>query len=221
MRFKCEIDNMRTLKTGMKITLFIDDEQTDYVMRDINNFRKKPLIVEMLIDDEKQAKKLQQITPEQRKKIYAILRDMEAYTGENIEALKENTKAYFIQKTQWEDFSLSDCSRELAADYIEYLINLCFEMGIPLSENPTEAFDEVDRYLLMCLQKQICCVCGQPGEIHHWDALGLGRDRTTYDDSKHRKICLCRKHHSEAHTIGNKAFEEKYHVYGIVWWERR
>lgn len=217
MKFKCEIDNIRTLKTGMKITLFVDDEQTDVVMRDINNFRKKPLIVEMLIDAEEQTKRLQQISPEQRKKIYAILRDMEAYTGENIEALKETTKADFIQKTQWEDFSLSDCSRELAAEYIEYLINLCFEMGIPLSENPADAFDEVDRYLIMCLRKQICCVCNQPGEIHHVDSIGIGRDRTKVDDSKNRKICLCRRHHSEAHQIGMKAFQEKYHVYGIVW----
>nr|WP_276576409.1 putative HNHc nuclease [Caldicoprobacter algeriensis] len=176
-----------------------------------------PLIAELVIDNEEQARRLQQISPEQRKKIYAILRDMEAYTGESVENLKEQTKQEFIQNSQWEDFSLSDCSRELAADYIEYLINLCFEMGIPLSENPADGFDDVDRYLIMCLQKRICCVCGMPGEIHHVDSIGIGRDRTKIDDSKHRKICLCRKHHTEAHTIGMKAFEEKYHVYGIIW----
>ncbi|MCM8900598.1 hypothetical protein KVG29_05065 [Caldicoprobacter algeriensis] len=201
----------------MKLTLELDKKQAKEVLRHIDNFMDMPLIAELVIDNEEQARRLQQISPEQRKKIYAILRDMEAYTGESVENLKEQTKQEFIQNSQWEDFSLSDCSRELAADYIEYLINLCFEMGIPLSENPADGFDDVDRYLIMCLQKRICCVCGMPGEIHHVDSIGIGRDRTKIDDSKHRKICLCRKHHTEAHTIGMKAFEEKYHVYGIIW----
>ncbi|WP_252227122.1 putative HNHc nuclease [Caldicoprobacter algeriensis] len=217
MRFKCRIDTYRGLKKSMKLTLELDKKQAKEVLRHIDNFMDMPLIAELVIDNEEQARRLQQISPEQRKKIYAILRDMEAYTGESVENLKEQTKQEFIQNSQWEDFSLSDCSRELAADYIEYLINLCFEMGIPLSENPADGFDDVDRYLIMCLQKRICCVCGMPGEIHHVDSIGIGRDRTKIDDSKHRKICLCRKHHTEAHTIGMKAFEEKYHVYGIIW----
>ena len=32
-----------------------------------------------------------------------------------------------------------------------------------------------------------------------------------------RKICLGRMHHTEAHTIGINAFEDKYHVYGVLW----
>lgn len=129
VRFRCEIDNIRTLKKGMKLTLAIGDKETPKVMKDMYNFMDKPITVEILVDEHEQRKRLKQITPEQRKKIYTILRDMEAYTGENIENLRDSTKADFIRK--WEDFSLSDCSKELAADYIEYLIQLCFEMGVP------------------------------------------------------------------------------------------
>lgn len=217
MKFKCEIDNIRTLKTGMKLTLAVDDEQTRELMKYIYNFMDKPITMEFIIDGEKQLERLKQITPEQRKKIYAILRDMEAYIGESVENLKEKTKASFIQTTEWEGFSLSDCNKELAADYIDYLINLCFEMGIPLSENPIEGIDDIEKYLRMCLKYKKCAICGQPGEIHHWDAIGMGRDRTKTDDCKLRKICLCRSHHTEAHTIGRETFKEKYHVYGIVW----
>lgn len=36
------------------------------------------------------------------------------------------------------------------------------------------------------------------------------------DDSNSRKICLCRTHHTIAHQRGMRAFEQMYHVYGIV-----
>lgn len=219
MKFKCEIDNVKTLKKGMKITLAIDDKQTIDVMKNIYNFMDKPITVELLVDEIEQKERLKQITPEQRKKIYAILRDIEAYTGENIESLKEDTKASFVKATEYEDFSLSDCSKELAADYLEYLIRLAFELGVPLSENPAEGLENIENYLKMCLDKRKCCVCGADGEVHHVDMIGMGRDRAKVDDSQYRKMCLCRKHHTECHTIGPKAFEEKYHVYGVVWEE--
>lgn len=217
MKFKCEIDNIKTLKKGMKITLTIDNKQTIEVMKHIYNFMDKPIIVELLIDEKEQKERLKQITPEQRKKIYAILRDIEAYTGENVESLKEDTKASFIRATGYEDFSLSNCSKELAAAYIEYLIRLAFELGVPLSENPIECIEDIENYLKLCLEKKKCCVCGADGEVHHVDAIGMGRDRTKVDDSQNRKMCLCRKHHSEYHTIGAEEFEKKYHVFGVVW----
>lgn len=217
MKFNCEIDNVKTLKKGMKITLAIDDKQTIEVMKNIYNFMDKPIMVELSIDEKKQIERLRQITSEQRKKIYAILRDIEAYTGENIENLKEDTKASFIRATEHEDFSLSDCSKELAADYIEYLIRLAFELGVHLKENPIEGLENIENYLKMCLEQKKCCVCGTNGEVHHVDTIGMGRDRTKVDDSQNRKMCLCRKHHSEYHTIGAEEFEKKYHVFGVVW----
>ncbi len=217
MKFRCEIDNIKTLKKGMKITLAIDDKQTIEVMKHIYNFMDKPIIVELLIDEKEQKERLKQITPEQRKKIYAILRDMEAYIGENIEKIKADTKASFIRATEYEDFSLSDCSKELAAKYIENLIRLAFELGVPLSENPSDGLDDIENYLKLCLEKKKCCVCGADGEVHHVDTIGMGRDRTKVDDSEYRKMCLCREHHTEYHTIGPEEFEKKYHVYGVIW----
>jgi len=221
VKFQCEIDNIKTIKKGMKITLAIDSKQTIDVMKNIYNFMDKPITVELLIDEQEQKERLKQITPEQRKRIYAILRDIESYTGENIDSLKESTKASFLQATEYEDFSLSNCSKEIASDYIEYLIRLAFEIGVPLSESPVDTLDDIETYLKMCIEQKKCCVCGRPGEIHHVDAIGMGRDRTKVDDSNHRKMCLCRKHHTEYHTIGGKAFEDKYHVHGIIFDERK
>lgn len=218
MKFNCEIDNIKTLKKGMKITLTIDNKQTIEVMKHIYNFMDKPITVELLIDTKEQKERLKQITPEQRKKIYAILRDIEAYTGENIENLKEDTKVSFIRATEYEEFSLSNCSKELAADYIEYLIRLAFEIGVPLSENPIEGMDNIENYLKLCLDHKRCCVCGKPGEIHHCTGsrIGMGRNRDKISNKGEKVISLCRTHHSEIHTMPEEEFFEKYHVHGVV-----
>jgi|SRR5690606_9345893 len=201
----------------MKLTLSLDDEQTREIMKHIYNFMDKPITIELLIDDEEQAIRLQQITPEQRKKIYALFRDISNYTGNSTENEKENMKTLFIQETHYEPFSLSNCDWKLASDFIEWLINFCFENGIPLTEHPLRTLDDIEKYVRICLKNKICTICGKPGEIHHWDAIGQGRNRTRIDDSRLRKICLCREHHREAHTIGVNAFEDKYHVYGVIW----
>lgn len=217
MNVNCEIDNIKTLKKGMKITLAINEKETPKVMKGIYNFMDKPVIVDFLINTDKTRQLMKQISPEQRKKIYAILRDMESYTGDSQDNLKQWLKSSFIKVTEYEDFSLSNCSKDLAADFIEYLIRICFKMGVPLQDNPIDGFDNVDRYLSICLEEHKCCICGKPGEMHHWDAIGMGRDRNTYDDSENRKIELCREHHEEVHKIGAEEFQNKYHVYGIIW----
>lgn len=45
----------------------------------------------------------------------------------------------------------------------------------------------------------------------------MGNDRRTYDDRLNRKMCLCRVHHTIAHQKGVVDFQEKYHVYGIIY----
>ena len=221
MRFKCEIEKITTLKKGAKLILAIPDEQTITVLKNIYNFINKPVEVEILVDEERQKERLLQISENQRKKIYALIRDIANYIGDSVDNTKENLKIEFVQQTEYEMFSLSNCSSELAGEFIDFLINFAFENGVPMSEHPSKWADDIERYLAACLRHRICCVCGQPGEVHHVDAIGIGRDRAKVDDSRNRKICLCREHHTEAHQIGINAFEDKYHVYGIVWWERR
>jgi hypothetical protein len=214
--FNCEIDNLRTLKRGSKLTLTLDEKNTKILLSSIVNFTDKPLQVNLGIDAAEQLERLKQISQEQRRKIYAIYKDIEDYTGQGHESVKEETKLGFIQVTKYDYFSLSNCSKELATDYIEYLLMLCFRMGVPLSENPADGLDDIERYIRLTIKNEVCALCGKPGEVHHWDAIGMGRDRKKYDDSEHRKICLCRGHHSEAETIGRDTFADKYHVYGVL-----
>lgn len=157
------------------------------------------------------------ITALQRKKAYATIADIAMYTGYLPEELKEWLKYYHIMQTGCKYFSLSDCTVDTAREYINTIMDYALMMGVPLTEPGIERTDDIGRYLYSCLKNRRCAVCGRDGETHHVDAIGMGNDRRRVDDSRHRKICLCRTHHTEAHTIGMDAFNKKYKVYGIVY----
>lgn len=156
------------------------------------------------------------ISIDQRKKAYATIRDISDYTGFLPEECKEQMKYVHIIRTGCEYFSLSDCSMDTAREFINTLIEFSLENGIPLSDLGTNRTDDIGKYLYFCIKHKKCCICGKPGEIHHVDAIGMGNDRRKLDDSNHRKMCLCRLHHTIAHQRGMDAFEQMYKVYGIV-----
>ena len=200
MKFKCEVDNVRTLKKGMKITLAIDEDDTKEVMKNIYNFMDKSVSVDLLVDEEKELEKMNWITGKQRKKIFALIKDIANHIVEDKESVREQVTDSFLRATEYEEFSLSNCSKQVAKDFIDYLITLSFEIGAPLSDNPIEGLEDIESYLQICIDKKKCCVCGLDGEIHHVDTIGMGRDRTKVDDSKNKKMCLCREHHTEYHN---------------------
>lgn len=171
---------------------------------------KKAKYAEIRIDDGRY------ITSLQRRKAYATIRDISSWTGYLPEEQKEWLKYLYIERTGNPYFSLSDCSMDTAREFINIILDYALEEGIPLSERGIERTDDIGRYLYSCIKNKRCAVCGRPGEIHHVDAIGAGRDRRYVDDSGYRKICLCREHHTAAHQRGMKAFEQMYHVYGIV-----
>lgn len=155
------------------------------------------------------------ITIEQRKKIYATVRDIADYTGYLPEEQKEWLKYLHICRTGSRYFSLSDCSMDTARGFINTILEYAIENGIPLTGSALERADDIDRYLYICLVHKKCAVCGRPGEVHHEDAIGMGNDRRRVDDTGYRKICLCRLHHTIAHQRGAGEFRRMYKVYGI------
>lgn len=156
------------------------------------------------------------ISAEQRKKAYATIRDIADYTGYLPEEQKEWLKYLHISHTGDDYFSLSNCSVDMAREFINTIMEYAIENGIPLTENGIERTDDIGRYLYFCLIHKKCAVCGKPGEIHHEDTIGMGNDRTKADDTNHKKICLCRYHHTIAHQKGIIDFRKSYKVYGII-----
>lgn len=88
--------------------------------------------------------------------------------------------------------------------------------------NPLQFGFDKEPIFALCLKHKVCCVTFRSRRtnathLHHTDAIGRGFDRTTYDDSNHRKMQLIAELHQEAHTIGQSAFEKKYGVFGILY----
>ncbi len=156
------------------------------------------------------------ISVEQRKKVYATIKDIADYTGYLPEEQKEWLKYLHISNTGCDYFSLSDCTMDTAREFINTILEYAIENGVPLSEEAINRTDDVGRYLYFCIMNKKCAVCGKPGEIHHEDTIGMGINRNKVDDSNHKKICLCRNHHTMAHQLGVIRFTEMYKVYGII-----
>lgn len=155
------------------------------------------------------------ISSDQRKKIYATINDISLFTGYLPEEQKEWLKYLHIERTGARYISLSDCSMDEARDFINTILEYALTEGIPLSEPGICRADDIEKYLYYCIKNKRCAVCGRPGEIHHVDTIGMGNDRRKVDDKNHRKICLCRTHHTIAHQKGMIDFQKSYHVYGI------
>ena len=177
----------------------------------------KKLSVNGLLKGELRIDDGRHISAEQRKKAYATLGDIADHLGYPPEELKEIMKYRYIAATGDKYFSFSDCSVTTARHFINYILDFALEWNIPMMDTLVDRTDDIDAAVYSSLKHRRCIVCGTEGEIHHWDAIGIGHDRKTFDDSGHRKLCLCRVHHNEAHMIGRKAFEEKHHCYGIVY----
>ena len=153
----------------------------------------------------------------QRKKIYASIRDFSIFTGYTPEEAKQVLKFLYVERTGMEYFSLSDCSMDTAREFINVIMDICLENGIILTDSLYDRADDLEYMLRSCLRNRRCSICGRKGEVHHWDAIGMGNDRKHYDDSANRKICLCRKHHTMAHSYGRERFMQVYHVFGVYY----
>jgi hypothetical protein len=141
------------------------------------------------------------ITAEQRRKTFALLKDISLYTGYDAEYIRDLLRLAFCYEKGVDDFSLSDCTLEVAIEFISYLIDFCLDNEIPLSQSAVERTDDINAYLYMCLKKELCCCCGKQGVV--------------YSLTDGNKISLCNLHYDEAKLKGLKEFEKLFKVYGI------
>lgn len=166
---------------------------------------KQP-IVEIIIADGRE------ISPEQRKKIYALLGDMAKFTGYDPEDMKIIMKYKYLEKTGGQFFSLSSCSMTIANEFIEFLIDFALGNRIPFK---TEIWDGLPNDFLrstLCLKYRQCAICGKEhSDIDHFYAVG-NRSKKVTDHRKFYYECLCREHHNEKHNLGAMSFYQKYHI---------
>lgn len=155
-----------------------------------------------------------EISAEQRRKIFALVRDISDWSGDYPERIRKFLEFEFRLQNGIEPFSLSNCDMSTAREYISYLIDFCFSYCVPTRDTLLNRTDDISKYLYSCLAHRKCAVCNAKADVHHIDTVGMGRDRAEIIHLGMEAIALCRKHHQEAHTKG-QAFFDNYHIYGI------
>lgn len=164
--------------------------------------------VEVRIDDGRS------ITNDQRRKIYATLRDIAEWSGDMPDAVKGYFKWSFRGDNEHEDFSLSDVDRETASEFLTYLIDFCIQNGVPCSDPLWDRCEDIERYMYACVMTRTCCITGKKNaQIHHYDRIGMGRNRNTTIQVGMRVVPLSPDLHTMIHySGGEKEFYEKHHI---------
>lgn len=151
----------------------------------------------------------------QHRKIFAIVKDIALWSGHEPEYIRSYLTWDFCKEYGSDYFSLSDVDMTTAKDFISYLIEFCFRLVVPTRDTLLNRTDDIGKYLYTCLLYKKCAVCNSEAELHHTDRVGMGFDREKISHIGLKAQALCRKHHTEAHAMGQTAFDEKYHIYGI------
>ena len=164
-----------------------------------------------------------EITADQRKKIFAIVAEIAKWSSHDPEYVRKNLTADFlranIEQLQLSALSLAisgNCDKGTASLFIDFLINFCLENEVPTSRPLQEYADDLERYTYAALLHKRCVVCGKKADLHHVSQIGAGYNRETKPQFGAMVMPLCRVHHTEYHTIGETAFSEKYHVMPVA-----
>ncbi|MDR2833477.1 MAG: hypothetical protein LBV67_07165 [Streptococcaceae bacterium] len=187
---------------GNEIVMRVDDDISQEFIDLITEEGDLPLI-DVIINDPRN------LTPQQRKFGYALIGDISEHTGHTTDYLKIYFKFLFEGETGV-DFSFSSSSRIEAVEFLNFLIDFCFEWGVPM---PKRAIlpENLNRHLYNCIKFRNCAVCGKQGaEIHHFEAIGR-RKRKLVDHREHTYIALCTAHHQAIHTMTWQEFSERWH----------
>ena len=161
------------------------------------------------------------ISPEQRRKAYALMREIAEWMGDLPEYVKRLMKMEFMvtrmQALEKHIFSLSDCDMTTAREFITYLIDFIIEHDVPTRTPLIELCDDISRYVYACLICKKCAVCGKHADLHHCESgvVGMGNDRTKVNHIGRPALPLCREHHTVIHQVGQADFISRYHLVTI------
>lgn len=163
------------------------------------------LIAEVEVPDNKK------LSIEQRKKIFALCRDIELHWGEPVESLRKIFQAELEIMNGYNEISLSNCSMRIASELIELIIAFMFHHQIPMRVETSKLLSGDKAMLYWATVNRNCVLCGKSNaDLAHHYAIGRGANRKKMQHYDYEVLALCRFHHQEQHNIGVKSFDEKY-----------
>lgn len=190
---------------GKQITVQLDEDFDSFKAMRLSD-GKQPS-VELTIADKRH------ISPDQRKKIWALINDFCAYTGDVPKDVEERFKWQVQMIFGIEHFSLSDCSVTVGNYMILTILDFMFREDIPFSTKIWDSLGSDYLRAVLSIRNRCCVICGKPNaELAHYKAVGIGRNRHTIDERKMLFMSMCHTHHQEQHRIGIQSFLLKYHI---------
>jgi len=156
------------------------------------------------------------LSDKQRRSCYAMIREIADWSGDTTEDIKEALKLDFWcgELLEMADtmFSLSNAPMSIVAAFQSWLAKFIVRNDIPTKRPMLEYVDDIDDYVYACLISKKCPICGKKADLHHYESIGMGRNRDTIIHEGMEVLPLCREHHTEVHTIGRNSFMKKYHL---------
>ena len=193
-----------------------DDGTTTVVIEGVELGNKETLLLDNGLEVEVDVQVVDpfKITDKQRRKIFAIVKDIEAHTGQPMDYMRhlfiEYVRTYYGYDKR---ISLSDCTRTQASQIIEVTLDWIFHNDIPLAFKTSDLLKNDKAFLYWSTVNRNCVICGKPhSDLAHRFAVGRGRDRTKINHFGNQVLALCRSHHNEQHQIGMDTFNNKYHL---------
>ena len=156
------------------------------------------------------------ISDKQRRTCYMILKAIDDYTGMGLDPTKQYMKIKFLAdefgETADKIFSLANAPMSLVASFQRFLVRFVVDYEIPCEFRLADFIDDISDYVYCSAIHRRCAVCGRRAELHHWERVGIGRDRNEINHIGMEAEPLCRQHHTECHTMPQEEFDEKYHI---------
>ena len=154
------------------------------------------------------------ITDKQRRKIFALVNDIEAHTGNPSEYMR-GMFIHYLQSLHGTEkrISMASCSKREASDLIDVIITWIFQNHIPLNYKTSDLMRNDNYFIYLSTINRQCIICGKPkSDLAHKQAIGRGRNRNHMDHYGHEVLALCREHHQTQHDMGIDSFNKKYHL---------
>ncbi|MHB7941176.1 putative HNHc nuclease [Staphylococcus capitis] len=193
-----------------------DDGTITVVIEGVEIDNKTSLLLDNGLDVEVEVKVVDpfKITDKQRRKIFALVKDIEAHTGQPMDYMRhmfiEYVRTYYGYDKR---ISLSDCTRTQASQIIEVTLDWIFHNDIPLAYKTSDLLKQDKSFLYWSTVNRNCVICGKPhSDLAHRYAVGKGRNRNKINHVGNQVLALCRNHHTEQHQIGMDTFNKKYHL---------
>lgn len=160
------------------------------------------------------------LSSKQRRSCYAMITEIADYMGEEKAEAKDFLKQRFMAAELEElgdaIFSLSGAPMSLVAAFQRFLARFIVRHDIPTRKPMLDYVDDIGDYIYSCLINKKCAICGRHADLHHVERVGMGRNREEIIHEGMECLPLCREHHTEAHTMPDAEFFERYHIDGGI-----